>query len=403
MGDLNEGAGPLAQRLAGQMRDAVLRDHIIHVVAAGGNGAALIQHGNDLGGPALDGGRHSHNRAAVLAHGRAADKVNLSAHTGDLLESDALRGHLSHQIHLHAGVDAYHVVVLRNDHRVIHMIHRVYLYLRVVIDKVIQPFGAHQEVGHTDAVMQRLAAVVDHAALHQIHHAVREHFRMDSQILLVPQERQHRVGNSADTQLQGVAIVDQRCAVVADSLLHRADFWRRQFQNGGGVFHEKVDVLHPHAAAAAGAGHLVVDLRDDQLCVFHSGQRIVHGNTQRADAVFVRRRHLYQRHIYRQRRLKQPGRTIEKCGGKVGPAVFHSLAGRRTDKQRVVVEVLRVFRPAVGAVAQHQHVIDLHIAIRRRVAHHGVCQAGGFAGGMAQHHPVAGFDMRNGFLCRGQS
>ena len=137
MGDLNERASPLTQSLTRQMRDAVLRDHIIYVVAGGGDGAALIQYRDDFGSFALNGGGHCHNRAAVFAHGRAADKVHLSAHTGDLLQPDALLGDLPHQIDLHSGVDAYHVVILRDDHGVIHMLHRVYLHLRIVVDKVI--------------------------------------------------------------------------------------------------------------------------------------------------------------------------------------------------------------------------------------------------------------------------
>ena len=97
----------------------------------------MIQHRHDLGGPAPDGGGHGHDGTAVFAHGCAPDKVHLPAYAGDLAQAHAFGGHLPHEIHLYTGIDAHHVVVLRDDHGVIHMLHRVYLHLRIVVDKVI--------------------------------------------------------------------------------------------------------------------------------------------------------------------------------------------------------------------------------------------------------------------------
>src|SRR5699024_6202549 len=118
--------------LALQRGHAVLGDDVVHVVAAGGDGGALIQQGNDLGDLALDGGRHGHDGHAALAGRRAADEVHLTAHAGDLLGTDGLGGHLTHQVHLHAGVDGDEVVVLGDDEGIIDVIHRAQLHVGVV-------------------------------------------------------------------------------------------------------------------------------------------------------------------------------------------------------------------------------------------------------------------------------
>ena len=54
MGNFDERTGPLAQGPALERGHAVLGDHVVDVVAAGGDGGALVQQGDNLGDFALD-------------------------------------------------------------------------------------------------------------------------------------------------------------------------------------------------------------------------------------------------------------------------------------------------------------------------------------------------------------
>ncbi len=61
--------------------------------------------------------------------------------------------------------------------------------------------------------------VRDHPGLHQVHHAIREHFGVDAKILLLEQAPQDGVRYAADSHLQRVPVRDKGRHVIADGVL----------------------------------------------------------------------------------------------------------------------------------------------------------------------------------------
>ena len=195
---------------------------------------------------------------------------------------------------------------------------------------------------------------------------------MDPKVLLVLQEHQHRIGNGADAQLQRVAVADERRAVFPDGLLYRSDLRRLQLDDRRGVLHENVNILHWHQALRTCPGHLIVHLRDNAFCLFDGRQRVVHGNTQRAHTVLVRRRYHHQCRIQRQRGIEQLRHPIEEYRGKISASLKDRVAAVASGKNGVVAEILRIRGLAVFALAHRYHMHDLHIAVILGVLHHDV-------------------------------
>ena len=158
----------------------------------------------------------------------------------------------------------------------------------------------------------------------------------------------------------------------ADGLLHRPDLRRRQLDDGRGVLHENVNVLHRDETLRTGPGHLIVDLRDDAFCLFDGRQRVVHGNAQRAHTVLVRRGHHHQRRVQLQCGVEELGHPIEEYRGEVPAPLKDRVAAVAAGKNGVVAEVLGIRGLAVLALAHGHHVDDLHIAVVLGVLHHDV-------------------------------
>ena len=87
---------------------------------------------------------------------------------------------------------------------------------RVVVDVVVELARAEAEAGHDLAAVQRLARAGDDAGLDQVNDAVGEHLGVDAEVFLVLQERQQRLRNAPDAQLDRGAVLDQRGDVFGD-------------------------------------------------------------------------------------------------------------------------------------------------------------------------------------------
>ena len=155
-------------------------------------------------------------------------------------------------------------------------------------------------------------------------------------------------------------------------------------------------------AIAHGAGHLGVDLCDQQVGALGGGLGVVAGNTKAAVAVLIGGAQVQQHYIGMQVGAEQLGDLAEEYGGKVAPAFLDGLTGAAAQKQAVVAEVLGVLRQAVFRLAHCHHMHDLDILILLGVRNHGVGQQDRFAGRMGHYHTVAGFDMLYRFLGGGQ-
>ena len=57
--------------------------------------------------------------------------------------------------------------------------------------------------------MQCFFLPVDNPLANHTHHSVGKHFRVNTEIFMPFQCTQHSVGDTADTQLEGIAVFDQ--------------------------------------------------------------------------------------------------------------------------------------------------------------------------------------------------
>jgi hypothetical protein len=62
--------------------------------------------------------------------------------------------------------------------------------------------------------------VVDHAALHQVHHAIGHAARVQPEILVMLQRAQQRVAAGADAELQAGTVADQARGMTRDVVVH---------------------------------------------------------------------------------------------------------------------------------------------------------------------------------------
>ena len=191
MRDVDQVSGSLLQGLSLQLGDTVFRHHVIRILTGSGDSSAVIDEGRDLGDhssvPCFGNGGHGDDSLSLIVqcHGSAAHEVHLTAYAGELLRSDGVGNDLSHEVHRQRGIDADHVVVLGDDHRVVDIVHGAHFQTRVSVGKIVQLFRPHQEGDDALTGIQRLFGVVDDAGFHQIHHAIGDHLGMDPQVLLV--------------------------------------------------------------------------------------------------------------------------------------------------------------------------------------------------------------------------
>ena len=139
----------------------------------------------------------------------------------------------------------------------------------VVVDEVIETLGAQGEYGNDLIGEQRLPRAGQYAGLHQIHRAVHQHFRMHAQILFPHQGVRHGIGNGADTQLDGGAILHQVGYVAADGPVGVGELRVGQDGEATVAFHNGVDLADVDGGVTEGAGDPGADLKDDPLGPLH--------------------------------------------------------------------------------------------------------------------------------------
>ena len=244
--------------------------------------------------------------------------------------------------------------------------------------------------------MQGLGFVGDNAGLDQLHDTVGEHFGVDAQVVLLLQEQQHGVGDGADAQLKRIAVPHQAGDVLANGPLHVADLGGCQLDDGGVGLHQAADLGDVQEAVAQGAGHVLIDLGDDQVGGLGSGLGVVHGNAQAHIAVRIGGRALEQGHVGPQVLPQEAGNFGKIHRGEIHAALGGGGAGGAAQEEGVVVEVFVILGLAVGCLAHGDHVDDLHVFILGGVGDQGVQDDGRLAAGVGDHHPLAGLDLLHG-------
>jgi len=179
--------------------------------------------------------------------------------------------------------------VLRDDKWVIHVVLRMKLEEGVVIHVIVEPLRAERKTRHALALVNRLGCVGQHAGLDQLDDAIREQLCVHAQVPFILQVEQHCVGNLADAHLHRRAIGDQVRDMHGNLLLQLARRPHRHLDNRIADRHDMGQPADMDEAVAQRAGHLVVDLRDDDVRRLRRGLGQPDLHTVSAIAVLVRR------------------------------------------------------------------------------------------------------------------
>jgi len=119
--------------------------------------------------------------------------------------------------------------------------------------------------------------------------SVRQDFRVNTQVLLVVEVSQNRVGDSSDPHLDRRAVVDEGRGIPGDALGNGASFLEKDLDEGLFVFNEVIELSDVNKAVPQGAGHPRVHLGDDNAGHLRRDLGDVHGDSQRTKSMSIRR------------------------------------------------------------------------------------------------------------------
>src|SRR5262249_34766244 len=150
---------------------------------------------------------------------------------GHLARAQALGVDLAAQVDLHRSIERYHVVNGADTIGIVGVFDGMKFDQGVPVDEVIQPLRAATEAGHHLACIERSTSPGDTAALNEIHHPIGEELRMDAQILPINDAFRHRGWHRAATDLEAVAVPNERRYMGAELALDVRDarsgiFWQ---------------------------------------------------------------------------------------------------------------------------------------------------------------------------------
>ena len=200
-----------------QVSYPILGYHVTHQTARCHHARARVEHGNNpRNRTVLCSGGDRNDRLAPFGTRGAAQKVYLAADSAVKTGSDRIRAYLSGKVDLQGSVDGYHVVVARDESRIICICGRVELEHRIVVDKV-EDFPRSQDETRNDlAWLEVLARAGQDAGLDEWNQAVGNHLTVSAQILAINEELQHRIRYAADPGLQHRAVFDEVGNVAGD-------------------------------------------------------------------------------------------------------------------------------------------------------------------------------------------
>ena len=397
VGDADEVLGAVLEGASFEACDAVFGADVVDVVARGADGGAFGEEGLDARDFAAGGGAgHGDDGLALAGERGAADEVHLAADAAVLADADGLAGHLPLQVHLEAGVDGDHAVVLRDDEGVVDVVDRVKLHVGVLVDEVVELACAHDEGDHGLAAVEGLAAAVDDAAAHEVHHAAGEHLAVDAEVVLVGQRAQDGVGDGADAELEGGAVGHERGAVAPDGELHLARGGQLQLLQAVGAGDDVVDLRHMDQRVAVGEGHQLVGLDDDGLGGADGGLGVVAADAERAIALGVGGRGLEDGHVARYVAADHRGHILEVGGEEVALAALDHLARVGGQEVAHVAEVAEAVGLVAGVVAEGGHVVDEDVVVVLAVVGQRLLHQARRSGGMAHDDTLAVADGLDG-------
>ena len=190
--------------------------------------------------------------------------------------------------------------------------------------------------------------------------AVGQHLGVQAQVVLVCQGFQDGVGDGADADLEGGAVLDEGADPAADGARHVVRRRVGDLRQRRVVLHHGIDGIGGDEAVAQGPRHAGIDLGDDQARALDRWLHNVNGDTEATEAVLVGWRHLDEGHVDGDASAaEQAGHLREEDGRVVRLARGDALPHVGPDEERVVAKGL--FHPgqSIGRDAQRHDVDDL--------------------------------------------
>ncbi len=313
--------------------------------------------------------QHDEPLAPLGVH-RATGEVVLAARRRVVLPTDRLRRTLAEEVDGERGVDRYEVALVRDDPRVVHVADGVQLDGGVLVQELVQPRRAERERSDGLGAVQALADAIDHAGLHEVDHTVGEQLGVDAEVLVVGERRHDRVGDRADTGLDGRAVRDPLCDQRSDLAVGVAGGGGRHLDEWSVAPAPADHLRHVDLVAPERAWHGVGDL-EEEPATSDEARGVVGRHAEREVAVAIGRRrrgddqrvvgaHPHQRVHLGEVGGDQPDRAAAEVRARhVGQEVRDVLESGavRTLEVRAVVE---------GVHLVHPNLVDPGIASGRR-------------------------------------
>src|SRR5512143_3374271 len=139
--NIDERADALAQGFAVQARHPILGNDIVDIAPRGDHPGTGLELSDDAREPTMSGlrrRRQSDDRLATARARRAAHKIKLAANAAENRRANRVRAHLARNVHLKCRIDGDHVVVLRDDEWVVHVIARMELDHCIILHEIIK-------------------------------------------------------------------------------------------------------------------------------------------------------------------------------------------------------------------------------------------------------------------------
>ena len=205
----------MAEIFAVEIGDAEFGHYVVDVGPGGGDAGPSFKNGTILS-RRVGLRRESDDRLPSVAQAGPADEIHLPADAGVLSHADRVGTDLTGKVDLDRRVYGCHLWIAANDRGVIDVPDVEHQHLRIVVYKVIELTCAHHKTGNDAARVLYLQAAVDHALLDERNNTIREHLRVNAEVLVIAERREHGVRYGTDAHLYRRSVVDDRRDVLAD-------------------------------------------------------------------------------------------------------------------------------------------------------------------------------------------
>ena len=187
-------------------------------------------------------------------------------------------------------IDGDHIVILADDLRIIDIVNRHDGNGGVIVNIVIDRFGAEGKGGNADTAVNLLFAVVDSTAFDQVDHGAGEHLGMNTEVMLLLQRKTDGIGYSSDAELNAGTVLTLLGNQVSDGDAGFVQFGGRQGGKLKAVFNQPGDLADMKLGTTDGTRRVIIDLNKDTLCLVDHGRRIRADCSQTEIAVLIHRR-----------------------------------------------------------------------------------------------------------------